>query len=113
MGGKIGYRTGLCAVMGVLALGTLASCGKSAPKPDAQSTGAQGADPVAVVEAFDKMVMEHRASEAIMKYVSEDFIEHDPTVKGGNRKGLFDYMVKAGWDEKSKDRKSTRLNSSH
>ena len=88
------------ALAGAAAL--LAGCHKSgAPAQDATNSAAKGPDPVSVVENFDKTVMQHRASEAIMKYVSADFIEHDPTVKGGNRQGLFDYMVKAGWDEKS------------
>ena len=87
-------------IAAIALLAALAGCSGGAEK-DTKPADAAAADPVKIVEAFDNMVMEHRAREAVMKYVAEDFIEHDPTVKGGNREGLLDYMVKAGWDEDS------------
>jgi predicted SnoaL-like aldol condensation-catalyzing enzyme len=80
-------------------LAALAGCGAGAGK--SEKAAAAATDPVKIIEAFDNTVMQHKAREAMEKYVSEDFIEHDPTVKGGNRQGLLDYMVKAGWDEDS------------
>jgi len=90
----------LAAVMSAALLATLAGCSGGGDKT-AQPTEPTADDPVKIVEAFDNTVMQHKAREAVAKYVAEDFIEHDPTVKGGNREGLLDYMVKAGWDEGS------------
>jgi predicted SnoaL-like aldol condensation-catalyzing enzyme len=82
------------------ALAALAGCNGGGEK-SGKETAPAVSDPVKIIEAFDNTVMQHKAREAMAKYVSEDFIEHDPTVKGGNRQGLLDYMVKAGWDEDS------------
>jgi predicted SnoaL-like aldol condensation-catalyzing enzyme len=58
----------------------------------------QPTDPLSVVEAFDSLIMQHRAREAIDRFVSPALIEHDPTVQGGGREGLYRYVVDEGWD---------------
>jgi predicted SnoaL-like aldol condensation-catalyzing enzyme len=55
-------------------------------------------DPLEVIEILDELIMQHRPKEAIDRFISDDFIEHDPTVKGGGKQGLYEYMVKEGWD---------------
>jgi predicted SnoaL-like aldol condensation-catalyzing enzyme len=55
--------------------------------------------PLEVVQKFDGMVLDHRAKEAIDLLMSPDLIEHDPTVKGGSREGLYAYMLAEGWSE--------------
>ena len=91
---------GYVKLAAIAMLSALAGCGAGTGEAEKKADVA-ASDPVKIVEAFDNTVMQHKAREAMEKYVSEDFIEHDPTVKGGNREGLLDYMVKAGWDEDS------------
>ena len=62
-------------------------------------TTRQPQDPLQVVEIFDELIMQHKAREAIDRFIAPDFIEHDPTVRGGGREGLYAYMVREGWDE--------------
>jgi len=62
-------------------------------------TTRQPQDPLQVVEIFDELIMRHKAREAIDRFIALDFIEHDPTVRGGGREGLYEYMVREGWDE--------------
>lgn len=56
-------------------------------------------DPLEVIEILDELIMQHRAKEAIDRFISDDFIEHDPTVNGGGKQGLYDYMINEGWDK--------------
>ena len=62
-------------------------------------TASQPKDPLQVVEVFDELIMQHKAREAIDRFIAPHFIEHDPTVRGGGREGLYEYMVREGWDE--------------
>lgn len=62
-------------------------------------TSRQPKDPLQVVEVFDELIMQHKAREAIDRFIAPHFIEHDPTVRGGAREGLYEYMVREGWDE--------------
>jgi predicted SnoaL-like aldol condensation-catalyzing enzyme len=62
-------------------------------------TSRQPKDPLQVVEVFDELIMQHKAREAIDRFIAPHFIEHDPTVRGGGREGLYEYMVREGWDE--------------
>jgi len=55
--------------------------------------------PLEVVATFDELIMQHKAREAIDRFIAPEFIEHDPTVRGGAREGLYEYMVREGWDE--------------
>ena len=61
-------------------------------------TTRQPKDPLEVIEICDELIMQHKAKEAIERFMHPDMIEHDPTVKGGGRDGLFQYMVDEGWD---------------
>lgn len=55
--------------------------------------------PKAVVDDFSRMVESHHALAAIQKYVSEDYIEHDPSTEGGGRVGFISFIEKTGWDK--------------
>ena len=55
-------------------------------------------DPLEVIEILDELIMQHRPKEAIDRFISDDFIEHDPTVGGGGKQGLYEYMINEGWD---------------
>jgi predicted SnoaL-like aldol condensation-catalyzing enzyme len=55
--------------------------------------------PKAVVDDFSRMVESHQALAAIQKYVSEDYIEHDPSTEGGGRAGFIKFIEKTGWDK--------------
>ena len=55
--------------------------------------------PKAVVDEFSRMVESHQALAAIQKYVSEDYIEHDPSTQGGGRAGFISFIEKTGWDK--------------
>jgi predicted SnoaL-like aldol condensation-catalyzing enzyme len=56
-------------------------------------------DPLEVIEILDTLIMQHKPKEAIDRFISDDFIEHDPTVRGGGKQGLYEYMINEGWDE--------------
>jgi len=50
------------------------------------------ADPVRIVEEFDRMILNHQVREAVERYVSPDFIEHNPNVRDGSLEGLIEYL---------------------
>lgn len=62
-------------------------------------TSRQPTDPLEVIEILDELIMQHRPKEAIDRFIADDFIEHDPTVRGGGKQGLYEYMVNEGWDK--------------
>lgn len=62
-------------------------------------TSRQPTDPLEVIEICDELIMQHRAKEAIERFMHPDMIEHDPKVKGGSRAGLYQYMIDEGWDQ--------------
>ena len=49
-------------------------------------------DPVSIVEEFDRMILQHQVHEAVERFVSPDFIEHNPNVKYGTLAGLMEYL---------------------
>ncbi len=49
-------------------------------------------DPVAIIERFDQMILNHQVREAVERFVSPDFIEHNPNVRDGNLEGLIEYL---------------------
>ncbi len=49
-------------------------------------------DPVAIIEQFDRMILSHQVREAVERFVSPDFIEHNPNVRGGTLEGLIEYL---------------------
>lgn len=61
-------------------------------------TSRQPKEPLEVIEILDELIMQHKPKEAIERFISDDFIEHDPTVRGGGKQGLYEYMVNEGWD---------------
>jgi predicted SnoaL-like aldol condensation-catalyzing enzyme len=61
--------------------------------------------PLQIVEECNRLIMDHRAFEAIEKYIAEDFIEHSPLVRGGDRVGFIEHVREAGFT----DPKSPRM----
>jgi predicted SnoaL-like aldol condensation-catalyzing enzyme len=57
--------------------------------------------PQQIVEECNRLIMDHRAMEAIEKYIAEDFIEHSPIVRGGNRAGFIEHVKEAGFTDPS------------
>ena len=49
-------------------------------------------DPVQIVEEFDRMILAHQVHEAVERFVSPDFVEHNPNVKYGTLAGLVEYL---------------------
>jgi predicted SnoaL-like aldol condensation-catalyzing enzyme len=49
-------------------------------------------EPVQIVEEFDRMILNHQVHEAVERFVSPDFIEHNPNVKYGTLAGLIEYL---------------------
>ncbi|MBO9601116.1 MAG: nuclear transport factor 2 family protein [Novosphingobium sp.] len=56
-----------------------------------------GMSPAQIIEDCNRLIMENRAMEAVEKYVAEDFIEHNPIVRGGNREGFIEHLVAGGF----------------
>jgi predicted SnoaL-like aldol condensation-catalyzing enzyme len=74
---------------------TLLLLASSAARPDTPSKES----PRAVVAAFSSMIESHHALEGVEKYVSPAFIEHDPSVAGGDRDGMIQYLKDHGWTQ--------------
>ena len=55
--------------------------------------------PVEVVEACNTLIEQRRGREAVDLYIAEDFVEHDPNVRGGNRDGFLQFLIDEGWTE--------------
>jgi predicted SnoaL-like aldol condensation-catalyzing enzyme len=49
-------------------------------------------DPVQIVEEFDRMILASQVHEAVKRFVSPDFVEHNPNVKYGTLAGLVEYL---------------------
>jgi len=60
--------------------------------------------PQQIVEDCNRLIMDHRALEAIDRYIAEDFIEHSPIVRGGNRAGFIEHVREAGFTDPSRPR---------
>lgn len=96
-------KAGLAALMLVASMAAASAQSASNPQPVPQALG-RGAEkptsPQDIVDKFDQLVMEHRSREAIDRFISPGFVEHDPAVKGGGKSGLYEYMMDEGWDAK-------------
>ena len=64
----------------------------------------EGMSPAEIVTECNRLIMENRALEAVEKYIAEDFIEHNPMVRGGNREGFIEHLHEAGFTEPGKPR---------
>lgn len=53
--------------------------------------------PKAVVEAAMRLFEEMRGLEAIERYFSRDYIEHNPTIKGGGLDGFVQLLIHEGF----------------
>lgn len=62
----------------------------------------EGMSPAEIVTDCNRLIMDNRAMEAVEKYISEDFIEHNPMVRGGNRAGFIEHLEEAGFTEPGK-----------
>ena len=60
--------------------------------------------PQEIVADCNRLIMDHRAMEAIEKYIAEDFIEHSPIVRDGNRAGFIEHVREAGFTDPSRPR---------
>ena len=49
--------------------------------------------------ACNELMASGQALEAVEKYISPDFIEHDPKIVNGNRDGLLQFLQEDGWLE--------------
>lgn len=49
-------------------------------------------DPVEIIAEFDRMILNHQVREAVERYVSPDFVEHNPNVRDGTLSGLLEYL---------------------
>lgn len=58
-------------------------------------------DPKEVVAQICRLFAEHRGMEAVERYFSPDYIEHNPEIPGGNLDGFKDLLVRAGLDRPS------------
>lgn len=58
--------------------------------------------PEEIVNDCNRLIMGHRAMEAVEKYIAEDFIEHNPLVHGGNRDGFIRHLVEGGLTDPSR-----------
>lgn len=56
------------------------------------TAGGPETDPVRIIEEFDRMILSHQVQEAVERFVSPDFIEHNPNVRDGNLSGLIEYL---------------------
>ncbi len=64
----------------------------------------QGMTPEEIVHECNRLIMDHRAMEAVDKYIADDFIEHNPIVRGGNREGFIEHLVEAGLTDPDRPR---------
>jgi predicted SnoaL-like aldol condensation-catalyzing enzyme len=55
--------------------------------------------PTEVVLACNDLIEQHRALEAVDKYIADDFIEHDPMIEGGDKGGFVKFLVENGWNK--------------
>jgi predicted SnoaL-like aldol condensation-catalyzing enzyme len=53
--------------------------------------------PAEIVNECNRLIMDNRAMEAVERFIAEDFIEHNPIVRGGNREGFIEHLVEAGF----------------
>jgi len=56
----------------------------------------EGMSPAEIVTECNRLIMSGQALEAVERFVAEDFIEHNPTVRGGNREGFIEHLEAAG-----------------
>ena len=92
--GKRILRWPLAAAAWAACAATLADTPTDRPAGTAAPLSAQ-----AVVTAFSHMIEDHHALEGVARYVAPDFIEHDPSVPGGNREGMILYLKDHGWTQ--------------
>ncbi len=85
------------ALAGSLLCTALTLAGPAAAKPGAHAH-ARPMSPREVVDAFDNLILEHKAREAIERFIAPDFVEHDPVVAVDGRDGLLRYMREHGWE---------------
>lgn len=57
------------------------------------------ASPVEIVQACNDLIEQRRGREAVEKYIADDFIEHDPQVRGGDKAGFLQFLIEGGWTE--------------
>lgn len=53
--------------------------------------------PAEIVNECNRLISENRAQEAVERFIADDFIEHNPAVRGGNRAGFIEHLAEAGF----------------
>lgn len=62
----------------------------------------EGMSPAEIITECNRLIMNNQAMEAVERFVSEDFIEHNPLVRGGNREGFIEHLEEAGFTKPGK-----------
>ena len=54
--------------------------------------------PKEIVEKFEQLAFtEYKPKEAVLKYVSPDVIEHDPSIPGGTKEDIIKHLERLDW----------------
>jgi predicted SnoaL-like aldol condensation-catalyzing enzyme len=98
----------LTAVVGLLALS--ASCANSGVTPhQTASVETGGMTTREVVIAFEKMAFDDRnPSEAMLKYASDDFVDHNPNIRG-DRLSAIEHLNRLDWSKSGPQRRVVNL----
>lgn len=59
----------------------------------------EGMTPLEIVNEANRLIGDNRAMEAVEKYFSADFIEHNPSVRGGNLEGFIEHLEESGFTD--------------
>lgn len=59
----------------------------------------ENASPAEIVQACNDLIEQRRGHEAVEQFIADEFIEHDPQVKGGNKDGFLQFLIDEGWTE--------------
>jgi len=72
----------------------------------------EGMTPEEIVNECNRLIMDHRALEAVERFIADDFIEHSPAVRGGNREGFIEHLVNSGFTDPSRPKMKMTLDRS-
>lgn len=59
----------------------------------------EGMTPAEIVDECNRLIMDNRALEAVERFIADDFIEHNPIVRGGNRAGFIEHLEQSGFTD--------------
>lgn len=93
----------------IAAVALAGSCAAAVHESAVAADTAARTSPRAVVADFSRLIESHRALEGVDKYIAADFIEHDPTVPGGDRAGMIRYLTDHGWTQPSSEKSDIHI----